>query len=374
MKNLEMDRIGKYENLILKALCGEITEEESMELEAWRHEDPEHEHLFEEMEWAWETSQIIQKTDDHDLNEDLSKLEGWLHSQEGRKYHSPLRKGNLLPQMLRIAAAFIVAFILSWLIQSSWRYTRESEKFNKIVTSKGQRTRVLLADGTVIWLNAESTLEYPVNFTDKNRQVVLSGEAFFKVKKTSHHDPFVVKVPGLDIRVTGTSFNVKAYPNEDVIETTLVEGSITLMRKVGDKWQSIRLKPDEKATLLKKGSGICLSEVRPDRPTLPKLKKLPRKEHKDKERIIISPDVNIENHVAWKDNHLVFDNETFEEIAYELERWFDVKIIFQDPSLKRYRYTGKFINKESLEQILRVIQMTTPFQYEIEKNKVIIRK
>ena len=136
----------------------------------------------------------------------------------------------------------------------------------------------------------------------------------------------------------------------------------------------IRLKPDQKATLVRKGSKISINDIRPDKPTIAFIEKMPRQKANGKEKIIISPNVDIEAHTAWKENYLVFEKESFEDIAYEMERWFNVRITFLDNSLKRYCYTGKFVHNESLEQILNVIQLTTPFKYKLEKNNVIIYK
>ena len=364
----------KYHSLIIRSLTDELTGKEQKSLETWLNADEAHRKYYDKTVYAWQIAGIYNEVGDKERNEDLQVLRSRITPPASDKVHTGKRKR--FTAILRYAAVFILAFSLGGLFFYLHPGTGKEKKvtYNEIITKKGQKTRVILSDGTTVWLNAESRLKYPTTFSDKERKVILTGEAFFKVKKTSEHDPFLVETGNLRIRVTGTKFNVKAYPDEDVIETTLVEGSITLLRKIGNNYQVIRLQPDQKATLVRKGSKISINDIRPDKPTVSFIDKMPEQKANTKEKMIISPNVDIETHTAWKDNRLIFEKESFEDIAYELERWFDVKIVFMDNSLKKSCYTGKFVHKESLEQILDVIQLTTPFKYKIEKNHVIIYK
>lgn len=365
----------KYEKLIFRSFSDSINKEEEKELQNWLREDPGHRSFYEKMSTAWLVSGIYDpKKKDHQ-NEDWQAIRRKLHlSEPFTNKKDPTR--SVLPSFLKYAAVFIVAFGMAWAVYHFIPAPAQKNKitYNQIITRKGQKAKVILSDGSEIWLNAQSRLRYPSAFSDNERKVSLSGEAFFNIKKTSDRKPFLIETGKLKIRVTGTRFNVKAYPDEDVIETTLVEGSITLLRKVGNEYQTIHLKPDQKATLIKNGADISIDEIRSDKPTIAFMKETSKKTVNKKEKIVISPQVNIAAHVGWKNDRLIFENETFEDIAYELERWFDVKIIFMDNSLKKYRYTGKFIHKESLEEILSVIQMTTPFKFKTDKNNVIIYK
>ena len=133
--------------------------------------------------------------------------------------------------------------------------------------------------------------------------------------------------------------------------------------------------PNQKATLLKKGSRVILSEIETEKPSLVKsTTTIQSISPTKKEQIIISPKVDIELHTAWKNDRLIFQSETFENIAYKLERWYDVKIHVQDEELKKDRYTGKFKHKETLNQMLEILNLTTPINYTFKQNDLYIDK
>ncbi|GAJ01847.1 unnamed protein product, partial [marine sediment metagenome] len=243
--------------------------------------------------------------------------------------------------------------------------------------NKGQKSQIILTDGTKVWLNSETILKYPSEFNDMKREVFLEGEAFFEVQKKDIKIPFIVKTSEIDIKVLGTSFNVMAYSDEETIETTLVEGSVCIIRKnlKSAHAQEIFLKPNQKVTLLKKGSQVILSEIETEKPTLIKsTKTIQPISPTEKEQIFISPKVDIELHTAWKNDRLIFQSETFENICYKLERWYDVKIHVQNEGLKKYRYTGKFIHKETINQVLEILNLTTPINYTFKQNDLYIDK
>jgi ferric-dicitrate binding protein FerR (iron transport regulator) len=247
--------------------------------------------------------------------------------------------------------------------------------YNQIITTKGQKSQIILSDGTKVWLNSETTLKYPSPFNNVKREVFLEGEAFFEVQKKDNKIPFIVKTSEIDIKVLGTRFNVMAYSDEETIETTLVEGSVCIIRKnIKPAYaQEIFLKPNQKATLLKKGSQVILSEIETEKPTLIKsTKTIQPISPTEKEQIFISPKVDIELHTAWKNDRLIFQSETFENICYRLERWFDVKIHIQNEELKNYRYTGKFLHKETINQVLEILNLTTPINYTFKQNDLYI--
>ncbi len=377
--------------LIIKFLTGESTETESLLINQWLNKKAENKKFFDEIEFLWKVSSITQ-----DLNEDgtkndwniiLDKIgktsEYQLLRSKDQQPESPkvfgdkVKKG--LNSILKIAAIFILAFSLSYTIFyfTSKTSHKESLAYNKVIANKGQKSQIILSDGTKIWLNSESTLKYPSVFDKKKREVILVGEAYFEVQKRGDNVPFIVKTSEIDIKVTGTSFNVMAYPHEDIIETTLVEGLITLIITDNELpyTQPIHLKPNQKATLIKKGSQISLSYIKVEKPTLaisskPAQNQVPKA--KEIKQIIILPEVSIEPHTAWKDDKLIFKSESLENISYKLERWFDVEITITNDELRESCFTGKFINKESLNQVLEIIGMTAPIKYTFNKNHIII--
>lgn len=377
--------------IIIKYLLGETSEEESLLVNQWLNENEKNRKYFNEIAFVWKTSGIAQNIEQNDVEKDrkifIQKI-GELPGEKTMKPTEPVKRnlqlfmsntGPKYYQWLQIAAIFILAFCLSWTVFYFMNRKPDtgSLEYNQIITTKGQKSQIILSDGTTVWLNSETTLRYPSAFNDMKREVFLEGEAFFEVQKKGNKIPFIVKTSEIDIKVLGTSFNVMAYPDEETIETTVVEGSVYIIRKgvKSSSDQNIILKPNQKVTLLKKGSRVILSEIETAKPIMIKSTKAiqpisPTK----KEQILISRKVDIELHTAWKDDRLIFQSETFENICYKLERWYDVKIHVRNEELKKYRYTGKFVHNETINQVLEILKLTTPINYTFKQNDLFIDK
>jgi ferric-dicitrate binding protein FerR (iron transport regulator) len=292
-----------------------------------------------------------------------------------------LTKGSrrVLYKILKIASIFFLAITSSWAAFNflNIKPSDDSHAYNQIMTTNGQKSQITLSEGTRVWLNSQTVLKYPSAFNETQREVFLEGEAFFEVQKKDNKTPFIVKTSEIDIKVLGSSFNVMAYSDEDIIETTVIEGTVSLVGK-GLKLssdQNVNLKPNEKATLIMKGSQVLPSEVENDKPTIVKSDKTGASNSPvGIEQIIISSNVNIELHTAWKDDVLVFQSEKFENIAHKLERWYDVQIHIQNEELKDNRYTGKFTHKETLNQVFEILNLTTPIKYTFKQNDLYIDK
>lgn len=377
--------------IIIKYLFGETSEEESLLVNQWLNENEKNRKYFNEIAFVWKTSGIAQNIEQNDVEKDrkifIQKI-GELPGEKTMKPTEPVKRnlqlfmsntGPKYYQWLQIAAIFILAFCLSWTVFYFMNRKPDtgSLEYNQIITTKGQKSQIILSDGTTVWLNSETTLRYPSAFNDMKREVFLEGEAFFEVQKKGNKIPFIVKTSEIDIKVLGTSFNVMAYPDEETIETTVVEGSVYIIRKgvKSSSDQNIILKPNQKVTLLKKGSRVILSEIETAKPIMIKSTKAiqpisPTK----KEQILISRKVDIELHTAWKDDRLIFQSETFENICYKLERWYDVKIHVRNEELKKYRYTGKFVHNETINQVLEILKLTTPINYTFKQNDLFIDK
>lgn len=234
----------------------------------------------------------------------------------------------------------------------------------ELIVPSGEKSQLILADGTRVWLNSESKLIYPLIMKGRERKVVLEGEAYFDVTKLKNSH-FVVYTQDIKVKVLGTKFNVKSYPKDKTIETTVVEGAVRVEAdKNKMKFSPILLKPAERLIYRKEpmkniSNNSTLNDNRVTINEVPSLN----------QEIIISH-VNTDNITCWKDHLLVFDNETFEEIALKMSRWYKVQIDILDAELKTQRYTGKFINNESLKQVLEAIKLTTPIKYTINQNYV----
>jgi ferric-dicitrate binding protein FerR (iron transport regulator) len=220
-----------------------------------------------------------------------------------------------------------------------------------------------MSDGTVITMNAATTLKYPDSFATGIREVYLDGEAYFDVAKDPQR-PFIIHADKMNIRVLGTSFNIKSYPTEQQSEATLIKGSIevTLNDRPSDR---IILKPREKLivqnnTILKKQTAAAPkdSASKGTRYSLTNLTYFRNK-------------ANTVVETSWVDNKLVFSNEDFTQLSGQLERWYGIHMEFADDKVKDYRFTGLF-EKETLSEALDALRMIEHFNYKIRNSTVYI--
>ena len=197
--------------------------------------------------------------------------------------------------------------------------------YNTITVPRGGEYQLTLADGTQVWLNAETELKYPVAFADEVREVMLTGEAYFEVAKNVSR-PFVVKAGQLDIKVLGTSFNVKAYPSETQ-QATLVQGKVEVC--AGN--YSRKLQPGEQLNYSSEGP-----EIR---------------------------NVDVKAYTAWKDRRFVFNDDLLEEVIRKLGRWYDVEFILRDAEVREIRFTGNLPKYRNLDQVLNKLELTTHIRF-----------
>ena len=254
------------------------------------------------------------------------------------------RKDNRNPWILRVAASLLI--IVSIAFAAGWYFNKlknqelvsydPTKNFIKKETDKGHKSTITFQDGTRVKLNSESFISYPEEFSGKVREVTLSGEAYFDV---AHYDewPFIVKSKGVQTRVLGTSFNVSAYPEEYCVKVALVEGSVEV--KVGQR-EPVKLMPQKMAKI-------------------------------GKEEKIEVFDFDIQKITAWKDNIIIFEKASFDEVQSTLERWYNVKFIYERRPEFEGGYTGEFVDI-SLELVLKGMS-ANKFNYEITGNKVFIK-
>lgn len=225
-----------------------------------------------------------------------------------------------------------------------------NNNFNSIITAKGETKQVELPDGSLVTLNAASTLTYSVNFTKEQARVVeLSGEAYFEVKKDKQH-PFIVKTTDQKIEVLGTRFNVNAYQEETSTITTLFEGSI----KISLLSPSITNTTSNAGQIIIPGQTVILKNG----------------------RFTISPSIE-ENAIAWKNGVFCFDSESLESAMNKISRWYDVDIAYLDDRDKVKNYdrflSGRVSKSVDLQRLLKVIEKAAPVQFTVKKDKVIVK-
>jgi ferric-dicitrate binding protein FerR (iron transport regulator) len=271
---------------------------------------------------------------------------------------TPPRRRIRIP-LIGAAAAIIAIAAALYLIKPPAR--SDDHGLNTVSTRAGSRSKVQLPDGTIVWLNADSRITYKVNATE--REVELTGEAYFDVAKDKAH-PFRVHTKAVDILVLGTAFDVRSYTNEHNTEASLFQGSVEVtLRNSPDK--KIILHPEEKITVNNNEAAVTsiktkqVAEPDFDQPLLT-LGKIHRQE---KDSTITE--------TLWTKNQLYFDNRTLEEVGFQLERWFGVRVTISDDNLKQRHISGDF-KELSINEVMEALQYTGVLHYTIRKKEVII--
>jgi transmembrane sensor len=210
--------------------------------------------------------------------------------------------------------------------------------YNTLEIPRGGEFFLILSDSTKVWLNSETTLKYPTNFSGDARNVELVGEAFFEVTKNKSK-PFIVKSGDQIVEVLGTSFNISSYQEDSLIFTTLIEGMVKVYLENNQESQQL-LYPNHQSYLYKDKGFISQRKVNP------------------------AP------YIAWKEGRFYFDNQTLEEIMSTLARWYDIDIYITDDNIKKIRFTGNLKRYDEFEPILKLIQKTNEVSYAINDREV----
>lgn len=230
--------------------------------------------------------------------------------------------------------------------QNKITYSKVSEKeelvFNTMNIPRGKKFQLELSDGTLVYLNASSSIKYPVNFlTDGPRQVFLTGEAYFDIAR-NESNPFIVSVDEVEVKVLGTEFNISAYSEDGVIDVVLVEGSVGMNKREHLSGESVELSPGQRGTYQYNTRSIEVDEV------------------------------NSRLYTAWMHGHLVFRDMTFDNILAKLERHYNVEIENNNTKLGKEVFNASFENVD-IEEILSFFNETHEINYEIKNNKISIK-
>ena len=374
-------------SLLSKAFWGTLSEEEKRVLQQWREECPENERLYESVMNA---EYIVQKSQEVAR---INIVNGYMNVLQKRKRNARVRRirrivsiaagvvlpllavvlwygtrgktGNVPEQVAsvirhggikaelvladgttRILSSEVTDSLLvqqgaNIVVQNQGVSYRENssvveEHYNTLRVPRGGEYSITLSDGTVVYLNSESELRYPVKFVGEDRRVYLSGEAYFDVTQDKAH-PFIVDVKNSTVRVLGTSFDVRAYADENEVLTTLVQGSVRF--SAGNK--SVILKPGEQAVLDKSG----------------------RVENRKVDTYL---------YTAWKEGFFVFVVEGLEDILSRLSRWYDVDVFYGSEKVKEYHFTGHMEKYENIEVILNAISKMVGVHFTIKDRTVVV--
>ena len=344
-------------------LSGEATAEEISTFIQLLNNDPEIQQQYECMLALWQSPGNNLQDQSADQDNIINRLTINTDDENLQRFEQHIlykKKRNLIRWMVAASVAGI-SFILLF---NFGLFKRSSPLITKVIEApNGSRIKSQLPDGSVVFLNAGSVLTYN-QFSDTLREVTLIGEGYFDIIRDESR-PFLVHADNISINVLGTRFTVRSYPDDDVVETTLLHGEVELKRN-GDPMLPIRLKPNQKIFVSK--------NLQPDKKQI--------SGSNTNTLTVIEKDFHISTidsaltktdltETAWIYNRLVFRAENFEFLAKKMERWFDVKIIFADDQLKSLRLTGSFEN-ETIDQALQALQSAESFNYKINSHEIII--
>jgi ferric-dicitrate binding protein FerR (iron transport regulator) len=359
------------EEILFSYLEGTASVEEREWVENWLKEDSSNQKHFDEIKVLRHWFKNGQKPAPLNREESWARIKaeyyksGFMNPQQAEKSRSrKILYRFAIPAAAAVVFAFLAGFYIRALLHKDG-YLNSKQIYNEVYVPLGSRSQVTLSDGTRVWLNAGSRLRYPVEFLKSNREVMLEGEAYFDVTKNLDKI-FIVKTSDIYVKVYGTQFNIKCYPEENIIQTTLVKGSLSVEPVKGNnKNNTVYLKPNQTVEYYKKGKGF----EGPQRNITSSQETIAARAKPD--RIILTPVVDPVPITSWKDSKWVIAGESLEELAVKLDRRYNVKITITDESLKNYKFSGT-LKDETFEQILKILQISMPIIYTVNGNNVIL--
>lgn len=317
------------EDILIQYIDGTLPESSVADVEQWLAASPENEKVLEQIFFIQEVTKRIRVMNAVDPEASLQRLKARMHKTEKKT-----TARRTLWIMQRVAAVLF----LPVLVLSVYLWMQKGQDDVRMVEVHAGQDAVSvfnLPDGSKVWLNAASTLKYPAEFVADSRQVELEGQGYFEVTHNKKK-PFIVHVgQEYAVKVLGTSFNVAAYKDEDIIETTLVEGVVDIkVYRAGGQDISRILKPNEKATFTKNTKQLDVSTV------------------------------NTEHETAWRDGELVFRNHSMSQVLKMLGRHYNVKFQVKDTSVLNSIITARF-KDEPLSQVMEYLRLASGIKYTI---------
>ncbi len=268
---------------------------------------------------------------------------------------------NKMNKVYYLWAAVILLFLATaWMFTSNWFSIPSTlPQQNELSTKVGSKSKLILPDGSTVILNGNSKLTYGSDFNQRNREVYLTGEGYFDVT-SNKAKPFIIHTAKASVKVLGTIFAVKNYPNENRFETSLLKGQIEVTLNAFPE-KKIRLKPSQK--LIIRGDSL---------PENKRSYAIPKQETEvNIELTTITKTANVIVETSWVEDKMVFSNISLEEIVSQLENKFDIKVVFLSDQPRNYRYTGVF-NDGSLEEIMKILKLSKEFNYRMEDQTLLI--
>lgn len=323
--------------IIARVLNGTATLQDHQELNDWRSLSVENERFLKTLKNFW--AQNAQRELTEREKSRIARLRDYVKNTSLQEKNIP--SGRLLyRKVFAYAAACLILIGIGYLAGTAIPAMKHQEKTAEIVVSRGSRAQIKLPDGSIVWLGNDSRLSYPEKFIGSTREVRLSGEAYFDVESDSEH-PFLVHTSGPTIKVTGTEFYVHDYPDDSVIEASLISGTISLMMN------------ERNLTEMKAGTRVIYSkqtgELTPEK-------------------------FEAEYYAFWKRGEYVFVDQPFQEIAVMMKRIYNVEIVFTDNKLKERRFTGSLGFDDNIYTLLEIFRRSSsiPFNYSFENNAIYV--
>ncbi len=322
--------------LLSRYFSDECTPDEINFIRDWCNRSEDNKREFVQLQKAW----TLSGNEEHDiLSSSRSNVWERVQTNISKKVPRLYTKRSIVYYASASAAAVLILLfgIHLFMFGDLWN---TSADYTSFYVSKGEKGQILLADGTKVWLNADSKLTLSNGFNGKNRTVILEGEAYFDVKKSDKHK-FIVQTSSVDIQVFGTAFSVDAYPESENVAVALLHGSVGVY-KSGTNEQLISLEPSQHVLVNKNSYQSTLSVLEGD------------------------------SDIAWTFEQLIFDHTSYQEVFSKMGNWYGVNISIASPPKRKdldYRFKVK---SESLREILELINKITPIEYNIDGKEVII--
>jgi len=314
-------------------LKGEAVAEDSKLIEDWLESAAENKFVLDEIVHVWSITRNKPEFYQPDMSYNWNKLMEKINSQpQQRKSYS------LFIRMAAAAAILSLVFWAGMIVNDKSISGPTNISYSKIISPKGNKTHVILPDSSTVWLNSGAEIRYPSNYSAKNRELWMKGECYFQVEKDADH-PFLVHGKKLQIKVFGTSFNVKEDDSRDLSDVTLVTGKVKVLDLQNETITD--LIPGQHLVYAKGVGKVMAAE-------------------------------NLEASTSWINNILIFKNQPLEDVVHYLSGWYGVYIKFDRSLYSLHKYTFK-VKTESLKEVLELINIITPIDYKIEGDRITIK-
>ena len=315
----------EIEDLLLQYYEGVTTEEESRWIEEWLSASDENRKMGRHIQTITLAANVAQVSSKIDVKKALASTHRKMRHKKTGRYQRFFRG------MQRAAAILFVPLLESWCVLYRDSDSRMAEMI-EVRTNPGMTTSIDLPDGSVVVLNSSSSLQYPSRFSAQERKVKLVGEAFFSVVKDDEK-PFVVDALNRsEIIVHGTEFNVDAYRENKIVQTTLVSGKVSFAYLDGERKKSLLMQPGQKAIYDIEQNKVVVKKA------------------------------NVDVETCWKDGCLIFKNTPFEDVLKELSKRYNVTFVLKNPALKYNSFTATFV-RQRLERILEIFRISSNIQF-----------